>query len=127
MNVLVIAGPRLLARGSPRHHSIHLLADALGGFFPFFGRGDRRCLLDFLQECLDVAAVTKQDLIKLLERASHSVKQSLALLHSTEPVSLQQLANLALHFLLLAIEAALAPLDPTDEITYGDSQRCNYL
>ena len=121
MNVLVVPGPRLLSRGSPGCHPVNLLADALCGLLRFRGISRCRGLLNLLQERLDVAAVAKQDFIELLKGASHRFEQGLTLLHRAEPVGLQELTDLALHFLLLAVEAALTPFDPAGEVTDSDT------
>jgi hypothetical protein len=68
-----------------------------------------------------MAAVAKQDFIELLKGAGHRFEQDLTLLHRAEPIRLQELTDLALHFLLLAVEAALTPFDSADEVTDSDT------
>jgi hypothetical protein len=48
MNILVVPGPRLLARGSPSCHPVNLLADALCGLFRFSCISRCRGLLNLL-------------------------------------------------------------------------------
>jgi hypothetical protein len=122
VDVLVVLRPGSLARTAPDRDAVDVLDDPLGDLFGLGARGDRGERLDLLQESDEVVRVAQEDLVQLPQRLGRGVEQALAALDGAEPVRLEELRDLGLHFLLLRVEAALATLDPGDEVPHRHAQ-----